>query len=423
MNFNSIKPPQTPKNFLGQTMKKSASLKNSLWIGVLLICIGTFTTESFAIQGPEHKSLRPLAMGNAFVALVDNKDAIYYNPAGLNLMGRLGNRKRRPEMGYYPSNYIDMHLNFFGAGLPFGTAFDLYKLYQKHDTSFTGGLEELQNDQTLSSDLIEFDRQPINFALLFEGELAVHNFGGAIWADVEVSPFLDVGIVLPQAGIERIKADAVMEVGMAYPFLRDRLSLGIGGRIAFRETITQVQIGVGDLPDINNTVKDTLENHYSLISDISRVGLGLNLGFLWQQTRTLRFGGAVQNLLMELNGEKVTPEYTVGLAWSPMIFQNNYRWKRKINFALDYEDFLEHERAYMPLSKINFGAEWEQTLIPHILKGRISGGFKGGYLSAGLGGNLLTFLHYEFATWAEEGGYYTGQKEERYYVMKFGLGF
>jgi hypothetical protein len=113
---------------------------------------------------------------------------------------------------------------------------------------------------------------------------------------------------------------------------------------------------------------------------------------------------------------------SLGVAYSPMRLESNGRWKRKINLAMDLEDVINNDRNYKPVSKINMGAEWEQTLIPWVLKGRLSIGMKGGYPTAGLGGSLFTIFHYEAATWAEEGGYYTGQLEERYYVMKFGVG-
>src|SRR6187402_1591946 len=61
-------------------------------------------------SGPEHRTLRPLAMGNAFVAVADDKDAMHYNPAGLNLMGRLGNANLRPRMSRYPMDKFDMHM-------------------------------------------------------------------------------------------------------------------------------------------------------------------------------------------------------------------------------------------------------------------------------------------------------------------------
>ena len=64
-----------------------------------------------AAQGPKHKSLRAYAMGNAHVAIVDDKEALYYNYAGLNQMNKLGNYEKHPEVGYYPHNSFDMRIN------------------------------------------------------------------------------------------------------------------------------------------------------------------------------------------------------------------------------------------------------------------------------------------------------------------------
>ena len=56
-------------------------------------------------------------MGGAHVAVVDDKEAIHYNYAGLSQINRLGNYEKRPEQGYYPRNWIgDMRLTFGGAG-------------------------------------------------------------------------------------------------------------------------------------------------------------------------------------------------------------------------------------------------------------------------------------------------------------------
>ena len=54
-------------------------------LSTLLLCM-LGTDYSWGVKGPEHRTLRPLAMGNAFVAVVDDKDALHYNPAGLNLI-------------------------------------------------------------------------------------------------------------------------------------------------------------------------------------------------------------------------------------------------------------------------------------------------------------------------------------------------
>jgi len=104
----------------------------------------------FAAKAPTHHSLRGESMGNAHVALVDDKEAIYYNYAGLSQINRLGNYNLRPEQGYYPRNFFaDARLNIGGAG-PFETYFstynvtkDLQKLYQNvNDAAAATGIAQ-----------------------------------------------------------------------------------------------------------------------------------------------------------------------------------------------------------------------------------------------------------------------------------------
>lgn len=378
-------------------------------------------------SGPEHRTLRPMAMGNAYVAVADDKDAMHYNPAGLNLMGRLGSKKLRPRMERYPLDKFDMHMDFLGTAIPVNEALDILKFYQDHEGSFKS-MDALQDDTSLVSDLSAFDRRPVKVAVLHGGELAMHNFGMAYWADAQMSPYADVGVLLPQAGVQSMQLDIVGQIAGATSYFEDRLSVGLGYRMAKREEMGDFQVALTDLSDkdgrksVQEAIQDSVDEKLRHMGDLSSLGHALDAGVLWQQTPDLRFGAAIQNLFMILNHQSITPEFTVGVAYSPMLLESNGRWKRKINFALDYEDAFNNDRNYKPLNKVNMGAEWEQTLIPWVLKGRLSLGMKGGYPTAGLGGNLFTIFHYEFATWAEEAGYYTGQLEDRYYVMKFGVG-
>ncbi len=378
-------------------------------------------------SGPIHRTLRPLAMGNAFVAVVDDKDAMHYNPAGLNLMGRLGNANLRPEMSNYPLDKFDMHMDFLGTAIPVDEALDILRFYQDHQTSFQN-MTALQNDSSLVSDLSAFDRRPVKVAVLHGGELAMHNFGMAYWADAQMAPYADVGVLLPQAGVDYIQLDIVGQIAAATSYFDDRLSVGLGYRLAKREEMGNFQVALTDLSNnsgrktVQQAIQDSVDQKLGELGDLGTLGHAVDAGVLWQQTPDIRFGAAVQNLFMILNHEPVTPDLSVGVAYSPMRLESNGRWKRKINFAMDFQDLLNNDRNYKPLNKVNVGAEWEQTLIPWVLKGRLSVGMKGGYPTAGLGGTLFTIFHYEAATWAEEGGYYTGQLEERYYVMKFGVG-
>ncbi len=399
---------------------------DSPFVSRLVLASLAMPATLFALSGPVHRTLRPLAMGNAFTAVVDDKDAMHYNTAGLNLMGRLGNSAKRPTLARYPTDKFDMHMDFIGTALPVDEALDIMRFWEDHQKSFSN-METLQNDTAFSNDLARFDRRPVRIAVLHGGELAMHNFGMAYWADAQIAPYADVGILLPQAGVDHIQLDVVGQIAGAYSYFEDKLSVGLGYRMAKREEVGNIQISVTDLQDqkrkeLNVALQDTVDSKMSEFADLGSIGHGMDAGVLWQQNADLRFGAAIQNLFMVLNHQAVTPLFSVGVAYSPMRLQSNGHWKRKINFACDFADLFNSDRNWKPLNKINVGAEWEQTLIPWVLKGRLSAGVKGGYPTAGLGGNLLTIFHYEFATWADEAGYFTGQREDRYYVMKFGIG-
>jgi hypothetical protein len=406
--------------------RKSEMQKSAAALLPALVGLG-LAAGAWGRSGPEHRTLRPLAMGNAFVAIADGKDAMHYNPAGLNLMGRLGNANLRPEMSRYPLNKFDMHMDFLGTAIPVDEGLDILKFYQDHQGSFRSS-DALQNDSNLVSEMSAFDRRPVKVAVLHGGELAMHNFGMAYWADAQMAPYADVGVILPQVGVDFIQLDIVGQIAGATSYFAERLSVGLGYRMAKREQMGNFQVALTDLSNdagrktIQSAIQDSVDEKLKEFSDLSNLGHAVDAGVLWQQTADLRFGMAVQNLFMVLNHQTVTPKLSVGAAYSPMRLESNGRWKRKVNFALDLEDVINNDRNYKPINKINMGAEWEQTLIPWVLKGRLAVGMKGGYPTAGLGGTLFTIFHYEAATWAEEGGYYTGQLEERYYVMKFGVG-
>jgi hypothetical protein len=409
------------------SMNRTDSKKSALRGLASALVVAGLAAHSEGRSGPEHRTLRPLAMGNAFVAVADDKDALHYNVAGLNLMGRLGSKTLRPAMSRYPLDRFDMHMDFLGTALPVAEALDLLNFYNSHQESFTSQ-DALKDDTTLVTDLSRFDRRPIKIAVLHGGELAFHNFGMAYWADAQLAPYADVGVLLPQAGIDFIQIDVVGQIAGATAYFDDRLSVGLGYRMAKREHMGNFQVALTDLysaesrKTVQEAVQDSVDDKIAHMADLGSIGHAVDAGLIWQQTPNLRFGLAAQNVGMILNHETVTPKLSLGTAYSPMRLQGNGRWKRKINFAFDLEDVLNNDRNYKPLNKINMGAEWEQTLIPWVLKGRLAVGMKGGYPTAGLGGTLMTVFHYEFATWAEEAGYYTGQIEDRYYVMKFGVG-
>jgi hypothetical protein len=392
---------------------------------VLVAALAALAGNASAASAPEYRAFRGLAMGNAFVAVVDDKDALYYNPAGLNLINALGNASSRPSLAGYPRNRFNARMNAVGATAPMENLLDFYSFYKKHKTSFSND-SAYKDDPELFDDIGPFDRRPVEIGVLHGAEFAMHNFGAAYWLDTRVAPYPDEGILLPRAGIETIQMDAAVQVALARGFLNNRLAVGAGYRVVNRQTVKEFEVGPSEIAEdggreLKSRVIDTLKTKLKDLNDFSTYGQGVDLGLLWQQTSWLRFGAAVQSLGMYLNHELITPEFTVGAVVTPPVLSTGGMFARKVNLAVDFEDALSRERNYRLLSKINFGAEVEQHFW-WIASVRLSGGAKGGYWSAGTGISLLTAVHIEYATWAEEAGYYTGNIENRYHALRIGMG-
>jgi len=388
----------------------------------------TLSLSAFGISGPDHLSLRPLAMGNAFVAVVDDQNALYYNTAGLNLINALGNEQQRPDMANYPRDPMNLSLDFEANASPY-ELLSFFRLYQKnrHDSDVT---------TIVGADSGTYTRGvPIPLGIGTGTQLAVHDFGMAAWSSVEVSPYDDQGILFPQAGVQNLQVDAVIQIAGAHGFLDDKLALGAGYVLANRQEVENYQVNSAEFDtstnskSVHNTLRrlingleDTLRTKGHNYEDFGSYGNGLDLGALWQQTSEVRFGASLENLGMFLNGVAVVPKLTTGVDYAPSLLCSGGRLSRKVNVALDLEDLLNSDRNYKFLSKVDMGAEVQQDLW-WLMSVRLACGFKGGYFTAGGGLSLLSGLHIDAATWADEAGYYTGQIEQRYYAVTIGVGF
>lgn len=404
-----------------------------------------FVSTLFAAKGPSHKSLRAYSMGNALIAVVDDKEAIYYNYAGLNQINRLGNYEKRPETGYYPDNYLDMRVNIGSAGVlkdffdVYTTARKLERLYNRAEKAAKkNGLEtndvyldSLAAHPKLANDLNKLDHQLLNLLIKFDAELAFHNFGGAMWVEGNAAPYLDAGLLMPMASLDTFYIDAVVQAGGAFD-IAEKFMFGAGIKLLKRHQVETFSIDASNFSSVLDTLENRLEDGEQDLFKWSSMGIGLDFGALWQFAREWRFGVSLRDVFFsEINNEKITPNLGFGFNYSPRFFNRNTAYARKMNIAMDYDDALNDERNYKPLSHLNIGMEFEQVLLAwpgyentyRALKLRLAAGFKGGYYTAGIGLELLRFLELEFATWGEERGYYTGQEENRFYMLQASLGF
>lgn len=406
-----------------------------------LLAAAGLATFSYAIKAPTHHSLRAESMGNAHVAVVDDKEAIYFNYAGLNQINRLGNFEKKPEQGYYPRNLIgDMRINIGGAG-PFEKYFSTYNdvkeltaLYQRVEKAGGGTdalLDSISHHPELMHTLNSYDHKRLDMSIKMDAEMAFHNFGGAIWVSGGISPYLDGGLIIPFMTVDTFYVDAVAQAGIAYGF-NDKLSVGIGGKIAKRQKEGAIVIGVQNYETLQDTLEDRYHQAADDLLDLNSISIGMDIGVLYQATREFRIGASLRDVYFkELAGDKIVPNFTLGICYSPRFFNKNTAFGRKFNIAVDYADAFFNDRNYKPLTHLNFGFEAEQNILAwpgynnelRALTLRVAGGFKGGYPTAGVSLEVLRLITLELATWGEERGYYTGQDEERVYMAELSLGF
>jgi hypothetical protein len=379
--------------------------------------------SAISAEGPLDRSWRSLGMGGAGVAISDDLDAVHQNPAGLSQMGFKGSCAPLDNLGYN-RNVVDAWLMGVGVDVNPVLAMKLYRFYDKYDSSFNAAQADpkgLLKDQQLFNDIYQFDRLPIPVKASLDIGGALRNYGAAIWTDNQVSVQLDRGALLPKAGL-RLTSTIAAEGATSRSFFGDRLNLGFGYRLVARTD----EFREYDVTELQSKAQDEAPRLiFKSLSNLRRSedwGHGMDFGFIWFQQPGLRYAGSIQNVGMKFYGKFLKPDLALGLAWAPRSFQRNDMWGRKINFALSGSGLLDDTLGYKPLSKLNVGAEWEQTVIPHVLVGRLSVGLKGGYYTAGASGTILQIFKGDFLTYAEEGGKFTGAQENRYYLVRMGIG-
>ena len=420
-----------------------------------------------AAKGPEYRSLRVHGMGGAFIAIADNKDALYYNPAGLNLINRMGNFEKNPDMGYLPQKSFELRLLTVSASLPANEITNVIKICGAptvgkmvnriifFDFGYFGDIKDwcpdikdifpddmseisdsLNAHKELADKLSTLHRRPIEIGTQVSVlEFAMHNFGFSVWANTSAAPYIDIGVGIPGFGYAPVQADIVAQTAMAFSPV-DNWSVGVGFKTAkrYREPYFELWPGLSSsLNDVEYQDQlDTLQERWDNFKDDSlsfknitkNINFALDFGVLYQITREIRLGASLRNVFFsKLAGESITPNLSIGAMASPMILQSNSLWGRKLNFAADYVDILDGTVSDMFLAHLNIGAEIEQVVVPFLLKVSLGGGFESGYYAWNTGFGIGDVVAMRFGSYAEERGTRTGQKEHRFWTGEVSVGF
>ncbi len=372
------------------------------------------------------RGIRPLGMGGAFIALADDQNAFFYNPAGLALR----------EKGM---------LTMFE--LPITLSKDIYALYDYYNENKDAieNFDQESNDtqQKIMNDIIDritlyrihltlgmpnmnFVTGPVKFA---NGDKM--HLGVGLFDLVDVKMKVNAGILVPTLDLWG-SADMIGIVPVVYKWQTAPLSLP--GSISLGANIKYIMRG-----RFEETRRSILELEDYDPSYQRGTGIGLDVGMLYEINQQWNagmmisdFGGT--NIKFEeatSAGIKKEPftgviksKVNVGFAFKP---NKIHYWAGKylnignkhltlafdLNNITDPDEKLFAETFFM---KVHMGAELKWKMIA------FRGGFNQGYPCFGAGLDLL-FLNLDYAFYVDELSEFAGMDPEVNHMFNVALRF
>jgi len=356
-----------------------------IFLTMALLIIGISST-SIAKQYPRlYRGVRPLGMGDAFTAVADDENALFYNPAGLS------------KISSFQLGILNPLIEVSEKSI------DLVQDAQDADLDDTGEVADLMQDYAGEHQHARVSLFPhVGFNVASAGVM-IGGFGNAsIDADIRnpVWPEARVDMVMDYGGIGGFGLELPLEglrAGVALKFLE---------RESLSETYTAIDISD---PDFGDRLDDDLYSGSGFSADL---GVIYELGFVPIFDTNVAL--VVQNV----------PEMDMGDA-RDIDTQANFGLSIEKSFsafgfvgALDYKDLTGSIEEDDDIAKrIHLGAE-----LKFLKAFSLRAGLNQGYFTAGA---TLDFwvLRIDFATYAEEVGSYGGQREDRRYVGQITIGW
>lgn len=358
---------------------KGGSLQNAMafiecvikLIATLLIVFGSrwARAEDIAL------SVRAVGMGNAFTAIVDNHDSVFYNPAGLAKQSGFGWTILDPAIGI---NNIDSYSEYSDILDTTGsTANLLNQFYGEAITAYLGGNKTMMNIGGLTFGA--YGLSNANFLL-----------SNPAYPSMNAMYNVDYGFV----------------VGWGMEFVPQMFALGLQARKVTRQGGT-VPIGVSTLATLNS---QDIEDQLNRTGSAYAADLGANLSFPVALNPTFSFVWRDMGMTTFKNDDPTkTPPARVN---QEMILGLGFKWDSTlmgISTAFDYR--YSNDTDMQLGKKLNFGMEFNFPLLD------VRGGFHQGYLSYGASFDML-FMRIDAASYSVELGEYPGQLEDRRYMLQ-----
>jgi len=322
-----------------------------------------------------HSSVRALGMGDAYTAIVDNSDSLFYNPAGLAKVSGINWKIFDVRAG---ASGVDALTDLQDVNSDEGFATGLNALYGDHVWAGAGAESAITVPMFGFAIYNHFDAllkvdNPVNPEVYTS---VINDYGYVFGFGVPIGPFVQTGMNFRY----------VKRTGARTPFGPTFIADLNPDEIY--NNVTGWGVGYGADAGLNFLIPTPV--------------FGFSVAATWRNIGRLSFRSEdpSANIPYEEN------DVGVGLGFvfdTPLL---------AIRPAIDFR-YINREDLQLT-RKINFGVEFDLPIID------IRGGFREGYWTAGAGINL-GLLHVDVASYGVELGEYPGQIEDRRYVASVSI--
>lgn len=347
----------------------------------------------FLWAGPlfnQFDGVRPTGMGNAFIALSDDANSLWYNPAGL------------------------AHIEKFHANI-----FDFTIGVDSKDT-----LSRIKNSifNGESGKLIRQDKEFLRFN--FIPSIILPHFGVSLFSQTQ--GYFDFSDVLNSGFEAKAFHDQGLIVGGAVAF-NDYLSLGASVRAFYRGSVEMALTSQEAIDQYGADAASLINNIYQEVSNQARHGYGFGLNAGARLNVPLKSKGKnsprlflaatvddLGNTTLKPIGEHLAPNslkqsFNFGGALI-YPFANRWSWNltADVRHAFEATDFIKLFHA---------GTELRNSVIG------IRAGANQGYLTYGLSLEFPPHTRLHFSSYGVELGRKSFEKQQRWYLLQLNVGF
>jgi len=328
------------------------------------------------VPHPTLRGIRPLGMGDAFVAVAEDRNALYYNPAGL-------------------SNVTRTRISGFGIhGAIDNEFFEVVNFIQEHEDEFS---DLASIDAAFFDELAPYDDRWVGADAGAYLDFTRPGMGLGVYSAGRAQVKVDRGVYEPRVEAN-VLDDIVAVAGGSMHLGRGDVSVGGALKVIWRRQFARA-LTARELVDFQAAdLADRLTGADS--------GFSMDLGALWQPKGSRFSGGAVlRDAAGTVAGESVGAAFDLGGAWRP---------SRRVVVAADLRDLFDGNSAFG--TKIRLGAEARVAVVA------FRAGIHQGYpaLGASLGSTLLAV---DYAFYGRELGELPGAESQYLHAVEARLGF